>query len=270
MLIDSHCHLDRLDLTPYDGNVQAAIQAARDAGVGTFLCIGVDLQSLQPVIALAEQDSAIFATVGVHPLYRENPLPELSELLHWAGHPRVVALGETGLDYFYPNADVDWQKMSFETHVEAAHRTGLPLVIHTRQAKEDTLAILRNGGQGELRGVLHCFTEDLDMAQQAVELGFLISISGIVTFANASALRDVVKALPLESLLIETDSPWLAPVPYRGRSNEPCYLPAVAETVAKLKGVDVETVARVTSDNFFRLFNKAQVPIRDTCPPTSC
>jgi TatD DNase family protein len=258
MLIDSHCHLDRLDLGPYDGDTGAAILAARAAGVATMLCIGVDLPSLQPVIELAESDPAIFATVGVHPLYRDNPLPDLADLIKWAGHPKVVALGETGLDYFYPDADQVWQQQSFETHIEAAHQTGLPLVIHTRQAKQDTLAILRDGGRGNIRGVLHCFTEDLDMALQAVELGFLISISGIVTFANAGELRDVVSALPLDALLIETDSPWLAPVPYRGRSNEPRYLPAVAEAVAKLKGIDVAELATITSANFFRLFNKAQ------------
>lgn len=258
MLIDSHCHLDRLDLSDYQGDRQAAIQAARAAGVELMLCIGVELDAVQPVIDLAEQHADVYATVGVHPLYRDNPQPTLQQLLHWAEHPRVVALGETGLDYFYPNADEAWQQAAFEIHVEAARQSGLPLVIHTRQAKDDTLAILRRCGGGEVRGVLHCFTEDLDMARQAVEMGFLISISGIVTFANAKALREVVKALPLEALMIETDSPWLAPVPYRGRPNEPRYLPEVAAAVAKLQNVSVERLAEATAANFFGLFPKAR------------
>jgi len=168
-----------------------------------------------------------------------------------------VAIGETGLDYFYAKEQRDWQRDRFIEHIRAARRTGLPLIIHTRGAKEDTLALLREHGEGEVRGVLHCFTEDLDMAEQAMALGFYISISGIVTFRNAEALRDTVRQVPLERLLIETDSPWLAPVPYRGKPNEPRYVAQVAECVAELKGIPVAELAALTRDNFYTLFNKA-------------
>lgn len=257
-LVDSHCHLDRLDLKAHDGDFDAMMRAAEAAGVGHMLCIGVDMESFPNVLATAETWPQVYATVGVHPLYRKSRPATREELVEQARHPKVVAIGETGLDYFYAGDDPSWQHERFITHIQAARDTGLPLVIHTRDARADTLALLREHGGGQVRGVLHCFTEDLAMAKAAIEMGFMISISGIVTFANAEALRDVVRALPLEALLIETDSPWLAPVPHRGKPNEPRFVAQVAAQVAALKGVSPETVARTTRDNFFRLFNKAQ------------
>ncbi|MCC4309291.1 TatD family hydrolase [Alcanivorax marinus] len=256
-LVDSHCHLDRLNLDAYDGDFQAMMAATRADGVSHMLCIGVDLETFPRVRDLAESHPDVHATVGVHPLYKESREPDADELVRLADHPRVVAIGETGLDYFYAKEQRDWQQRRFVAHIQAARRTGLPLVIHTRGAKEDTLALLREHGGGDVRGVLHCFTEDTDMAEQAMAMGFYISISGIVTFRNAEALRDTVRALPLERLLIETDSPWLAPVPFRGKPNEPRHVARVAECVADLKALPVAEVARVTRDNFYTLFSKA-------------
>ena len=256
-LVDSHCHLDRLELDAYNGDFQALLAATRADGISHMLCISVDLETFPRVRELAEQHPDIHATVGVHPLYRESREPDAGELVRLAAHPRVVAIGETGLDYFYAKEDHDWQTARFVEHIRAARTAGLPLVIHTRGAKEDTLALLRSEGGGDVNGVLHCFTEDLDMARQAMALGFYISISGIVTFRNAEALRETVRQLPLERLLIETDSPWLAPIPYRGKPNEPRYVAKVAECVAQLKGVSVAELARVTRDNFYALFSKA-------------
>ena len=256
--VDSHCHLDRLNLDAHNGDFDAMMAATAEAGVSHMLCIGVDLETFPDVQALAEQHDHVYASVGVHPLYKESREPQVSELVERASHPKVVAIGETGLDYFYAKEQREWQQRYFIAHIHATRETGLPLVIHTRGAKDDTLALLREHGQGQVRGVLHCFTEDLDMAQQAIDMGFYISISGIITFRNAQTLRDTVKALPLERLLIETDSPWLAPVPFRGKPNEPRYVAQVAECVAELKGVEVAELARITRDNFFTLFNKAQ------------
>ncbi|MEE3320570.1 MAG: TatD family hydrolase [Pseudomonadota bacterium] len=256
--VDSHCHLDRLNLEAHGGDFSAMMAATEEAGVSHMLCIGVDLETFPDVQALAEQYPQVFASVGVHPLYKESREPSVAELLERAAHPKVIAIGETGLDYFYAKEEREWQKRYFIAHIEAARQTGLPLVVHTRGAKDDTLNLLREHGGGDVKGVLHCFTEDLDMAQQAIELGFYISISGIVTFRNAQSLRDTVKALPMEKLLIETDAPWLAPVPFRGKPNEPRFVANVAECVAELKGVSVEELASITADNFFTLFNKAQ------------
>jgi TatD DNase family protein len=258
MLVDSHCHLDKLDLTPYQGDLNAALRAAFDRDVGHILCIGIDLEHIDDVVGLAESHDSVFASVGVHPLYRESREPDLESLLQIATHPKVVGIGETGLDYFYGEGDLQWQRDRFVVHIDAARQAQLPLIIHTRGAKQDTLGFLREHGNNQVNGVLHCFTEDLDMAKQAVDMGFLISISGIVTFRNADELRKVVKALPLDRLLVETDAPWLAPIPHRGKKNEPQYVVEVANKVAELKGVSVEEVAKVTSNNFFTLFTKAQ------------
>lgn len=259
-LVDSHCHLDRLNLDAYNGDFQALMAATRADGISHMLCIGVDLETFPRVRELAEQHPDIHASVGVHPLYRESREPCAEELARLAEHPRVVAIGETGLDYFYAREDHGWQTARFIEHIRAARLCGLPLVIHTRGAKDDTLALLRSEGGGEVSGVLHCFTEDLDMARQAMEMGFYISISGIVTFRNAEALRETVRQLPLERLLIETDSPWLAPIPYRGKPNEPRYVAQVAECVARLQEVSVAELARATRDNFYTLFDKAGRP----------
>lgn len=260
-LVDSHCHLDRLDKHPY-ADMNALMAATAEAGVSHMLCIGVDLESFHQVRDLAEQWPQVHATVGVHPLYQESREPGCEELLALADHPRVVAIGETGLDYFYAKGDTGWQQRRFATHIQAARESGLPLVIHTRDARADTLAMLRDEGGGEVTGVLHCFTEDLDMALRGIELGFYVSISGIVTFRNADSLREVARTLPLDRLLIETDAPWLAPVPHRGKPNEPSFVQHVAECVAGLRDMPVQDLADATRDNFFRLFSKAR-PVTD-------
>ncbi len=257
MFVDSHCHLDKLDLAPYNNDLDAAVQAALDHRVSHMLCIGVDLESADQVVALAERYDQVYASVGTHPLYGDRRAPTVEELLSIARHPRVVGIGETGLDYYYSKDNPRIQAERFITHIEAAVQTELPLIVHTREAKQDTLDLLRQYGQNRVRGVLHCFTEDLDMARQAIDLGFCISISGIVTFRNAESLREVVRAVPIDHLLIETDAPWLAPVPYRGKKNEPKYVGVVAEKVAELKGISVEDVAEQTTRNFFSLFTKA-------------
>lgn len=256
-LVDSHCHLDRLKLDAYGGDFDALMAATAAAGVSHMLCIGVDLASFPQVRTLAERWPQVFASVGVHPLYRNAEAATLMELKTLSAHPKVVAIGETGLDYLDDPVDAKEQQQRFATHILAARETGLPLIVHTRGAREDTLAMLREYGGGKVRGVLHCFTEDLATAEAAIKLGFYISISGIVTFRNAEALRDVVRALPLERLLIETDSPWLAPVPYRGKQNEPRFVSEVAQAVAALQGISPAELASATRKNFFRLFIKA-------------
>lgn len=256
--VDSHCHLNLLDLEAWDGDFRRMMGATFEAGVSHVLCIGTELETFPQVSELAEQWPQVHATVGVHPLYKDSREPSQAELVELAAHPRVVAIGETGLDYFYAADNAEWQRERFRVHVRAARETGLPLVIHTRKAREDTLRIIEEEGGGEVTGVLHCYTENRTMAERAMELGFYISISGIVTFHNASNVRKVVKKLPLERLLIETDAPWLAPVPHRGKTNEPRYVTHVAETVAELLDSSVEEVARVTRENFFRLFSKAE------------
>lgn len=258
-LVDSHCHLDRLDLSRHDGNFHTMMSAAAAAGVSDMLCIGVDLETFPDVLALAEQWPNVHATVGVHPLYRDSREPDADELVRLAAHPRVVAIGETGLDYHYAKGDTEWQRRRFVSHIQAARKTGLPLVIHTRQAPEDTLALIAEHGGDEVRGVLHCFTESLEMALKAIDMGFYISFSGIVTFASADNLREVVRAVPLEKILIETDSPWLAPVPHRGKSNEPSYVTEVARCVAAERDMPVEALVRATRENYFHLFTRASL-----------
>lgn len=252
MLIDSHCHLDRLDLSAYPNGLEGALEAARARGVGHFLCIGIDLESLPAVLAIAEQYDDVSASVGVHPLHLDSLEPEIEQLIELARHPKVVAIGETGLDYFYDKEHPKDQQRRFIKHIEASRRTGKPLIVHTREARADTIALLKSGGAEQ--GVLHCFTEDWDTAKAALDLGFYISFSGIITFVNAAPLREVVKQVPLDRLLIETDSPYLAPVPYRGKKNQPAYVREVGEAVAALKGVTLEVLGGATSANFARLF----------------
>lgn len=252
MYIDSHCHLDRLDFDKLGTGLDGALAAARARGVGHFLCIGVDLESLPAVLAVAEAHGDVSASVGVHPLHLDALEPEIERLVELAGHPRVVAIGETGLDYHYDQEQPADQQRRFRKHIEAARRCGKPLVVHTRAARADTIGILKEEGAGA--GVLHCFTEDWDMAKAALDLGFYISFSGIVTFANAVELREVARKVPLDRLLVETDSPWLAPVPYRGKTNQPAYVVEVAEAVAALRGLSPEALGEATSANFRRLF----------------
>lgn len=254
MLIDSHCHLDRLDLTAHQGSLDAALDAARQRGVGKFLCIGVDTDNAPVVKGLAEHYADVFCSVGIHPLdlTRENPT-DLAWLLESLDHPRVVAIGETGLDYHYEPEMAEQQKASFVCHLQAAAETGKPVIIHTRAARQDTLALL---GEADLpqAGVLHCFTEDWDMARAALDMGYYISLSGIVTFRNAESLRDVARRVPADRLLVETDSPFLAPVPYRGKPNEPQYVCEVAACIAEVRGEPLEQLWENTTANFHRLF----------------
>lgn len=258
MLIDSHCHLDRLDLTAHAGSLDAALEAARQRGVGKFLCIGVDAANAPTVKQIAEQHADVFCSVGIHPLdlTRETPT-DLAWLLAALDHPRVVAIGETGLDYHYQPEMAEQQKRSFLCHLQAARQTGKPVIIHTRQARADTLELLREAALPNA-GVLHCFTEDWDMARAALDMGYYISLSGIVTFRNADALRDVARRVPADRLLVETDSPYLAPVPHRGKPNEPQFVCDVAAFLADLRGEPLELLWQSTTDNFHRLFPLAR------------
>lgn len=259
MFIDSHCHLDKLDLSLFDGQFANVIAKAKAAQVERMLCIGVTLEDFPAMQALVADYPEVVISCGAHPLYIAEHQLSRTQLLQYAQQDNVVAIGETGLDYFYAADTKAQQQQSFSYHVEIARTLNKPLIIHTRDAQSDTLDILRNGGADACGGVLHCFTESLDMAQQAIEqLGFYISISGIVSFANATALREVVKALPLERLLIETDSPWLAPVPHRGKQNQPAYVADVARCIAAVKGISVEQVAQQTKENFYQLFSRAR------------
>ena len=259
MLIDSHCHLDRLDLAAHGGSLDAALEAARARGVGHFLCIGVSADNAASVKALAEHYPDVDCSVGVHPLdLQPGEDLALDWLLHELDHPRVVAIGETGLDYHYEPEAADLQQRAFGLHLEAARITGKPVIVHTREARADTLAQLREAALPQA-GVLHCFTEDWEMARAAQDLGFYISLSGIVTFRNADALRDVARQVPADRLLVETDSPYLAPVPYRGKANLPQYVREVAEFLAMLRGEDFEAFADQTTANFQRLFPLARL-----------
>ncbi|CAI8870298.1 MULTISPECIES: TatD family hydrolase [Pseudomonas] len=259
MLVDSHCHLDRLDLTAHQGSLDAALDAARARGVGHFLCIGVSADNAQAVKDLSERYSDVDCSVGIHPLdLTPDGAPALDWLLKELEHPHVVAIGETGLDYHYEPEAAQVQQDSFRLHLEAAKVTGKPVVIHTRAARADTLALLREADLPQA-GVLHCFTEDWDMARAALDLGYYISLSGIVTFRNADALRDVARQVPADRLLVETDSPYLAPIPYRGKANLPQYVREVAEFVAMVRGEGYEQLAEQTTANFKRLFPLARV-----------
>ncbi|MGH8632695.1 MAG: TatD family hydrolase [Burkholderiales bacterium] len=251
MLVDSHCHLNFPELA---GRVDEALALMRENHVTHALCISVTLQEFPQVRALAERYPHLYASVGVHPDYADVPVVTEQELVALADHPKVVAIGETGLDYYRIKGGADWQRERFRTHIRAARRCGKPLVIHMRDAADDTLRIMREEGADEVGGVMHCFTGTWEVAQAAIDLGFCISFSGIVTFKNAAALREVAKQVPLERMLIETDSPYLAPVPYRGKTNEPALVRYVAEEIARLRDVPLEQVASATSENFFRQF----------------
>ena len=256
MFVDSHCHLDFPGLQEREDEILAAMQ---NNDVRHALCISVKLESFPAVRALAERHANLWATVGVHPDTEGCEEPEAARLLELANHPRVVGIGETGLDYHWHKSAPEWQRERFRTHIRAARACGKPLVIHTREAAEDTLAIMREEGAGEVGGVMHCFTESLEVARAALDLGFYISFSGIVTFRNAAALKEVAVNVPIDRLLIETDAPYLAPVPHRGKTNEPAWVIHVAEELARLRGVSVAQIAEATTDNFFRLFHHAHI-----------
>jgi len=258
MLVDSHCHLDFPDLA---GRVDDALALMRENDVTHALCVSVTLQEFPQVRALAERYPNLYASVGVHPDYDNVPQVTEQELVKLANHPRVVAIGETGLDHYRIKGGAEWQRERFRTHIRAARSSGKPLIVHMRDAAEDTLRIMREEGAPEVGGVMHCYTGTWDVAQAAMDLGFWISFSGIVTFKNAAALREVAKKVPLDRMLIETDSPYLAPVPYRGKTNEPGLVRYVAEEIGRLRGVSLDEVATATSKNFFRLF-KIDAPQR--------
>ena len=255
MLVDSHCHINFPDLA---ANLPAVLQAMRDNGVGHAMCIGVTLEKFPEVLAIAEAHDNIYATVGIHPDSENVQEATLEQLIALADHPKVVGIGETGLDYFRLTGDLEWQRERFRTHIRAAIASSKPLIIHTRNAAEDTIRIMREEGAERIGGVMHCFTESQEVAEQAMALGFYISMSGIVTFKNATALKEVAKSIPLDRMLVETDSPYLAPIPYRGKTNQPAYVRYVAEHVAELRGISLEEVAAATTQNFFRLFKQAQ------------
>ena len=251
MFVDSHCHLDFPELA---GDIAARLDAMAAAQVTHALCISVNLPDWPNVHGLATAHANLYASVGVHPDYEDTEEPTVERLVALAARPKVVAIGETGLDYYRQSGDVEWQRKRFRTHIRAARDAKRPLVIHTRAAAADTIAIMREERAGDAGGVMHCFTETWDVAQAALDLGFHISISGIVTFKNAREVKDVAARVPLDRLLIETDSPYLAPAPHRGKRNEPAYVPLVAAEIARLRGVGIEEVARATSRNFFILF----------------
>jgi TatD DNase family protein len=254
MLVDSHCHLNFPELS---GRIDEALALMRDNRVTHALCVSVTLQEFPQVRALAERFPQIYASVGVHPDYPDVPVVTEEELVSLADHPKIVAIGETGLDYFRIKDDSEWQRDRFRTHIRAARRSRKPLIIHTREAAADTLRIMREERAGEVGGVMHCFTESWEVAQGAMDLGFYISFSGIVTFKNATGLKDVARRVPLERMLIETDAPYLAPVPFRGKTNEPGLVKYVAEEIARLRDIPLDEVATATSSNFFRLFKNA-------------
>ncbi len=259
MYIDSHCHINFPELAE---RMPEVLQRMQDNGVTHALCVSVDLPDFPQVLALAEQYPHIYASVGVHPDYPDTEEPSAAQLVRLAQHPKIIAIGETGLDYFRLKGDLEWQRERFRQHIRASRECGKPLIIHTRAASEDTLRIMREEKagteQGGVAGVMHCFTESLEVAQAAIEMGFYISFSGIVTFKSAKDLQAVAKALPLERILIETDSPYLAPAPHRGKMNEPGFVKHVGEFIADLKELPLAQVQEITSRNFFECFRISQ------------
>ena len=257
MLVDSHCHLDFPDLSR---RLPEILGRMNENGVGLAVCIGVNLEDFPGVLALAESHPNLYATVGVHPEYADAEDPSEGKLAELADHPKVIAIGETGLDYYWQKDRPQWQRDRFRRHIRAAIRARKPIVVHMRDAADDTLSILKEEGAQAVGGVMHCFTETWEVARDALNLGFHISFSGIVTFKNALAIKEVARKTPLDRILLETDSPYLAPVPYRGKPNEPAYLRHVAEEVARLRGLSPEQVGEATTTNFFNLFKHALRP----------
>lgn len=255
-LIDSHCHLDLLDLAAIQGDLKQVVAFAEQQGVSHFLCPGVTLTDLPKQLAAIADIPNAWTAVGLHPNETVETEPDVETLVRLVQTtPRVIALGETGLDYYRLEGSPDRQQERFRRHIRAAIQTGKPLIVHSRQAREDTIRLLKEENADRVQGVMHCFTEDLKMAQAAIALGFYISFSGIVTFSNAKDLQAVAKNIPLESMLIETDAPWLAPVPFRGKTNQPAYVRQVAEYIATLRNEPVERIAEQTTHNFKQLFS---------------
>jgi TatD DNase family protein len=255
-LVDSHCHLDSLDLTPFNGQLEGALQHARDNGVGHMLCVAISMENFPDVRDTAVNHDFISASVGVHPNEQGGHDPSVDELVEIAQDDNIVAIGETGLDYFRSEGDLEWQRDRFRRHIAAAKESKKPLIIHMREATDDTLEILKQEKADEIGGVMHCFVEDWETAQKAMDLNFYISFSGIVTFNSAKTLKQVAKQMPAEQMLVETDSPYLAPVPFRGKPNEPAYVRNVAEHIAELRETSLEEIAEQTTGNYFRLFGR--------------
>jgi TatD DNase family protein len=253
MFVDSHCHVDFPKLVEQMPDILQRMQTNQ---VSHALCVSVNLPDWPALISLVERHEPLWASVGVHPDYEDTIEPTVSELVARSAHPRVVAIGETGLDYFRLSGDLEWQRERFRCHIRAARECGLPLIIHTRSAAEDTLRLMREEGAAEVGGVMHCFTESWEVAQAAMEMNFYISFSGIVTFKTALSLQDVARKMPLDRILIETDSPYLAPVPFRGKLNDPSKVIHVAEKLAELRSCSVKEIEIASFDNFFNLFNK--------------
>jgi TatD DNase family protein len=251
VLVDSHCHINFPELARDLDGVTARMRAA---GVSHALCVSVNLETFPEVLAIAERFPNVYASVGVHPDQHDGIEPSAEQLVDLARHPKVVAIGETGLDYYRETGDLEWQRERFRVHIRAARAASKPLIIHTREAAADTIAIMADEGAAAVGGVMHCFTETLAVAEQAMALNFHISFSGIVTFKNAKDLKHVALEVPIERILVETDSPYLAPTPYRGKTNEPAYVRRVAEEIGGIKGLSLEEVAERTSANFFSLF----------------
>ncbi|MGD9152082.1 MAG: TatD family hydrolase [Gammaproteobacteria bacterium] len=255
MLIDSHCHLDRLDLTKYAGQLDGVIDAARAVGVEHILNVCVNLQDFPRVLEIAEAYDDVSCTVGLQPSEHQNHEPSVDDLVELSQHPKVIAIGEAGLEYFHCSGDLAWQHERFRRHIRAARQVKKPLVIHSRESSEDVYRILREERAAEVGGVLHCFTDSYEYAQKFVDLGFYIGITGIVTFKKAVQVQETAQKIPLTRLLIETDAPYLTPVPYRGKPNEPAYVRYVAEAIAELREISYAEVAEQTTANFWDLFS---------------
>lgn len=256
MFIDSHCHLDFPQLRE---DLPQVLQQMQTNQVSHALCVSINLPDWPGLIEMVEAHECLSASVGVHPDYQDTPEPSVDQLVEMAQHPKVVAIGETGLDYYRLSEPLDWQRERFRVHIRAAVQAQLPLIIHTRAASADTIRLMQEEGAERCGGVMHCFTESWEVAQQALALGFYISMSGIVSFKNAVEIQEVACKVPLDRLLIETDSPYLAPVPFRGKRNDPSKVMHVAEKIAELRGVSVEEIATATRENFYRLFSKARI-----------
>ena len=257
MLVDSHCHLDCIDLTEFDNNFDTLIQQTLEAGVEHMLCVSINLQKYPQMLEKVRPYPTISVSAGMHPMADETDDFSVEYLTELASDKKVVAIGETGLDYYYHKGDPHWQQQRFRAHIQVANQLDKPVIVHTRDAGDDTLDILRQENAGRCGGVIHCFTETQAFADQAIEMGLMISISGIVTFRNAEALRDIARSIPDDHLLIETDAPYLAPMPHRGKQNQPAYVRHVAETLAAVRNTTVEHIAEISRNNFYRLFNLA-------------
>ena len=257
MLVDSHCHLDCIDLSEFDNRFDRLIDAATGAGVEHMLCVSINLEKYPHMLEQVRQYPQISVSAGMHPMADESDDFTVDYLTELASDDKVVAIGETGLDYYYHKGDPAWQQKRFRAHIQVANQLDKPVIVHTRDAGEDTLAILREENASRCSGVIHCFTETQAFAEQALDLGFMISFSGIVTFNNADRLRAVARSVPDDRLLIETDAPYLAPVPHRGKQNQPAYVRQVAEVIAEVRETSVEHIAEISRDNFYRLFNTA-------------